>query len=180
MKNIKCTFVGPGACGKTNFLLTLTTGSFPYVYTPTVFDNYIKEFEYENQKIKINFWDTAGAYGYEKLRPLSYPMTDIFVICFSLVTYSELEEVEKFWLPEIQEHCPGKPYILLGIKSDIRDNMLNYIDEDYGRSHGYEPIPTELGEKLKRKIGALEYIETSPLHYYNVDEILMAICRCCV
>lgn len=180
MKTIKCTFVGSGAVGKTNFLHTLITGSFPHIYSPTIFDNFSKEFEYENHKFNIDFWDTGGNEACCKLRPLCYPNTDIFVICFSLVSYTELEDVEQFWVPEIQKYCPKTPYILLGIKSDIRDDLLNHIRDDWGKVMGYKPIPTEVGEELKRKISALEYIETSPLHNYNVNETAMTICRCCI
>lgn len=29
--------------------------------------------------------DTAGARDYDRLRPLSYPQTDVFLVCFSIV-----------------------------------------------------------------------------------------------
>jgi small GTP-binding protein len=52
----------------------------------------------EEQQINLQLWDTAGQEDYKKLRPLSYPQTDIFVICFSLVSSTSLENVQTMWV----------------------------------------------------------------------------------
>ena len=60
-----------------------------------VFDNYQMELEINNEIQKFELWDTAGMIlflfllrigqeEYEQLRPLSYPDTDIFLICYSI------------------------------------------------------------------------------------------------
>mmetsp|Transcript_21038 Transcript_21038/g.29508 ORF Transcript_21038/g.29508 Transcript_21038/m.29508 type:complete len:100 (+) Transcript_21038:22-321(+) len=63
--------------------------------------------------------DTAGQEDYDRLRPLSYPGTDIFIVMFSLLsTASYQEAIEKF-IPEIKHHCPGIPFIVVGNKLDL-------------------------------------------------------------
>ena len=50
-----------------------------------VFDNFSREVTVDgHKKVKLCFWDTAGQEGYDRLRPLSYPHTDIFLLCFAV------------------------------------------------------------------------------------------------
>jgi hypothetical protein len=49
-----------------------------------------------------------------RLRPLSYPQTDVFLICFSVVSPSSFENVTSKWCPEIKHHCPDAPILLIG------------------------------------------------------------------
>jgi hypothetical protein len=37
---------------------------------------------------------------YDRLRPLSYPQTDVFLVCFSLVRRASFENVRAKWVPE--------------------------------------------------------------------------------
>ena len=41
----------------------------------------------------LGLFDTAGQEDYDRLRPLSYPQTDVFLICFSLVSPPSYENV---------------------------------------------------------------------------------------
>jgi len=40
-------------------------------------------------------FDTAGQEDYDRLRPLSYPQTDVFLVCFSVVSPSSFENVKE-------------------------------------------------------------------------------------
>jgi small GTP-binding protein len=54
-------------------------------YVPTVFENYISVVHLDNGKsVELALWDTAGQEDYDRLRPLSYPETDVVLICFAI------------------------------------------------------------------------------------------------
>lgn len=63
--------------------------------------------------------DTAGNEDYDRLRPLSYPQTNVFVICFSLVNPESFARLETRWIPEVTRYCPSVPFVLVGTKSDL-------------------------------------------------------------
>ena len=43
----------------------------------------------------IRLFDTAGQEDYDRLRPLSYPQTDVFLVCFSVVNPASFENVKE-------------------------------------------------------------------------------------
>ena len=63
-----------------------------------------------------------GQEDYDRLRPLSYPQTDVFLVCFSVVSPSSFENVKEKWVPEITHHCPKTPFLLVGTQIDLRDD----------------------------------------------------------
>lgn len=48
----------------------------------------------DNKPISLGLWDTAGQEDYDRLRPLSYPQTDVFLICFSVVSPPSFDNVK--------------------------------------------------------------------------------------
>ncbi|XP_072889822.1 ras-related C3 botulinum toxin substrate 1-like isoform X3 [Hemitrygon akajei] len=146
------------AVGKTCILITYTTNEFPEEYIPTVFDNYSTTVTVDGQAVNLGLWDTAGQEDYDRLRPLSYPQTDVFVICFSLVSPPSFINVHPKWSSEIKHHCPNTPIILVGTKMDLRDDkeMIEKLKE-----RNMAPISREEGELKAKEIGAVKYVESS-------------------
>lgn len=49
-----------------------------------MFENYVTMVQYDSKLIEIALWDTAGQEEYDRLRPLSYPESDVILIVFSV------------------------------------------------------------------------------------------------
>lgn len=67
-------------------------------------DNYEATIIVESKEVKFSLWDTAGQEGYARIRTLSYPKTDIFLVCFSVVNHPSFVNVKDRWWPEVRTH----------------------------------------------------------------------------
>lgn len=160
MQTLKCVVVGDGAVGKTCLLISYTTNQFPADYVPTVFDNYAVTVMIGDEPYTLGLFDTAGQEDYDRLRPLSYPSTDVFLVCFSVISPPSFENVKEKWFPEVHHHCPGVPCLIVGTQIDLRDDKV--IIEKLQRQR-LRPISSEQGERLARELRAVKYVECSAL-----------------
>lgn len=64
-------------------------------YVPTVFENYVTLVPLDGGKIvELALWDTAGQEEYDRLRPLSYPESNVILIVFSIDFPTSLGNVQ--------------------------------------------------------------------------------------
>ncbi|KAH8860054.1 Cdc42 like [Schistosoma japonicum] len=101
VQTIKCVVVGDGAVGKTCLLISYTTNKFPSDYVPTVFDNYAVTVMIGGEPYTLGLFDTAGQEDYDRLRPLSYPQTDVFLVCYSVTSVTSFKNVKEKVCPHL-------------------------------------------------------------------------------
>ncbi|CAL9738535.1 GTP-binding protein Rho5p [Monosporozyma servazzii] len=193
MRSIKCVVIGDGAVGKTSLLISYTTNTFPTDYVPTVFDNYTTTISVDppnnnttnssntiptNRNLfKLNLWDTAGQEEYDRLRPLSYPQTDIFLLCFAVNERTSFKNLTEKWLPELKQHANIEnndiwqsfkklPIILVGTKADLRDEVE--ADED-------ECIDTDDINAFVADNHILKYVECSAKNQTGITDIFQTV-----
>lgn len=129
-------------------------------YIPTVFDNYSANVMVDNKPVNLGLWDTAGQEDYDRLRPLSYPQTDVFLLCFSIISTVSFENVKSKWWPEIQTHAAGVPIVLVGTKSDLRHDQE--MVKQLAAKNMRMITPEEIAQRA-REIGAIAHVECSAL-----------------
>jgi cell division control protein 42 len=116
----------------------------------------------------LGLFDTAGQEDYDRLRPLSYPQTDVFLVCFSVTSPASFENVREKWFPEVHHHCPGVPCLIVGTQTDLRDDPS--VREKLGKQK-MSPVRKEDGEKMARELGAVRYVECSALTQYKLKDV---------
>lgn len=173
MENVKCVVVGDGAVGKTCMLFSYSQNVFPTGYIPTVFDNYIANIMVDRKVIQLSLWDTAGQEDFDRLRPLSYPHTDVLLICYSIASPTSFANVKTKWIPEVFHYAPGVPIVLVGTQSDTRGDasMVEQLS-----SKGVKMVSQEEGSALAKSIGAV-FHECSALTQENLANVFMDAIR---
>ena len=130
----------------------------------------------DGKPINLGLWDTAGQEDYDRLRPLSYPQTDVFLTCFSIVNPASFENVRAKWYPEISHHCPNTPLILVGTKVDLRDHAET---QQKLAAKKQAPVSYEQGLQMMQELGARKYMECSALTQQRLkavfDEAIRAV-----
>jgi len=170
-KTIKVVIVGDGAVGKTALLIYYTTKSFPHEYVPTVFDNFSCIEMFEQKPVSIVLWDTAGQEDYDKLRPLSYPQTDVFLVCYSVASRDSFINVQNKWIKEISPI--NAPFIIIATKADLRNDKKTIAE--IGGAENF--ISQQEGAALAQEIGAGAFMECSALSGSGISDIFQETIR---
>lgn len=120
---VNVVIVGDERIGKTSLLTTYATGSFPRQYVPTIFDQKSRVIKHAAGTVCLELHDTAGQEEFDRLRLLSYPLADVFLVAFDISNPSSFQNIEPKWFPELKYHRPECPIVLVGTKVDLKDKQ---------------------------------------------------------
>jgi Ras-related C3 botulinum toxin substrate 1 len=158
MHNVKCVCVGDSGVGKTCLLIAYTSNAFPDDYIPTTFETYCANLIVSRKPVRLDIFDTHGHEEYDRLRPLSYPDTHVFIVCFSVVTPVSFDHVRTKWIGEVRTHSPAAKILLVGTKCDLRSDAatVQRMKEDK-----VECVTMERGQELAKEMKLDGYVEVS-------------------
>ncbi|KAF8888162.1 P-loop containing nucleoside triphosphate hydrolase protein [Gymnopilus junonius] len=178
-KIVKLVVVGDTGVGKTCLFTSYTTTAvFPLHYVPSIFDGYAAHHTVDGETVLLGLFDTTGQSDYDRLRPLSYPQTDIFLLCFSLVDPDSYENVRTKWHPELIHYGPTSARIVLvGMKLDLWADPQ--VVDMLANRHSL-PITYSQGAAMARGIGADKYCECSSFTRQGVINIFEEAMRAAI
>ena len=166
-------FLGDGAVGKTSLIVSYTTNGYPNEYIPTAIDTYDVVVHVDGEPVTFEMCDTPGQDDFDTLRPLVYPNTDVFLLCFSVVSPSSFLNIREKWIPEIKKsrekgQKKHVPIILVGTQSDLRNDVNTRVEL---AKYKEQPVTEMEAKKLAKELGCENFIETSALTQHNLKEV---------
>ncbi|KAJ6495276.1 P-loop containing nucleoside triphosphate hydrolase protein [Mycena sanguinolenta] len=178
MNTVKVVLIGDGAVGKTTLCISYVTGNFPpaAAYIPTVFDSWAGTMTIGTEPWVFGLFDSAGQTDYDYLRPLAYPQTDVFIVCFSVGMPASFENVRQKWFPETHHFCSGVPCVMVATQIDLRSDKHVVIQM---ARRGQAPISTAQGERMAYELGAAKYLECSAKTREGVKNVFQQVIILC-
>lgn len=101
--------------------------------------------------MNLALWDTRVREDNERIRVLSYPQTDIFLICFDIASQFSFDSVRRTWVHETSFHENRAACILVGLKADLRhDSATVRLDSSIHSSRSFAKFIFLLFRQIER------------------------------
>lgn len=99
----------------------------------------------------------------------------MFLLCFNLVFQSSLLNITKKWVPELKHYVSKIPIVLVGCKSDLRDNPHSFSTKALNLN-AEEFVSTAEGKKVADSLD-MEYVECSAREMWNINKVMDVVLR---
>lgn len=125
--DIKCVILGDSGIGKTSIIKQFHHKNFDKFNETTLGAIFWEiNFNYNDNKVKLNFWDTAGQERYNSLIPMYVRDCDIVVLTFDLTNSETLKSLKKWYQFVLNNYC-NPTVILVANKEDLK--VFHTIDQ---------------------------------------------------
>ena len=169
----RITLVGDKCCGKTSLSVCVSEEMFlEYNHPSQYVDDFSAEIGHGGARRELTILDTSSD-GPSRAR--AYSCCDAVVICFDLTNSSSLESVESKWLQELEENCPGVPFIIAGCKRDL---MCERSDGCMCSTGACCDLAEDDITALLLRAEACAYMECSALTGENVEDVFGLAVQC--
>jgi Ras family protein A len=122
----------------------------------------------------LALFDTAGQEDFDRLRPLSYPDTNVIIMCFSVDNPVSATSIMEKWTPEVRHFCGKCPVILVACKADLRTDPKIIARL---KQQGERPVSTEVGKQIAAQIKADGYMECSAKTRDGIHDLFILAAR---
>ncbi|EDO37162.1 predicted protein, partial [Nematostella vectensis] len=170
--------LGDSTVGKTCLLLQLCykSNTMSRKHLESISNNYVANIIVDGKVYKLELCDVDNL-DTKISKPFSD--TDVFCLCFSVGDMDSFRHVENKWYAEVKNCSPNSPIIVVGTKTDLREN------ENKKRGKKDDDSPTAIvsvkeGRKMAKKLGAKRYLECSALTQKGYVEVFTEAVKVCV
>jgi GTPase SAR1 family protein len=101
--------------------------------------------------------------------------TDVFLVCFSVVSPSSFENVADKWIPEITHHCPRALVVLCGNKRDLRSSP-EYAERTAEKQ--FAVVTFDQAVSMAKEHDCASYIENSALTQEGLNDVFDECVAC--
>nr|CAG4708430.1 unnamed protein product [Naegleria fowleri] len=120
-EKLKICVIGNPKCGKTSLVLSYLESDRELPHS--TLDEITTKIIHQGHEISLTISDTNGSDDYDRYRTkIMYPHSDVFIICYSIVSRQHYENVKLKWIPEVKMLCPNALIVLCATKCDLRDD----------------------------------------------------------
>lgn len=157
IKQLKLILVGMSGTGKTNLINVLVGQKFQLSELTTTTATFVeKEIVIDEEKYKVNIWDTAGQEKFRSLTKIFIKESKIVLFVYDITSRKSFEEIN-FWVDMVKEVLGNK--FVIGLAGNKKDLFLE------------ENISEDEGKKKAEELGAIFKL-TSAKTGYGIKELI--------
>ena len=150
--------MGDAGVGKSSIILRYTNNEFNASLVSSIgVDFKSKDILINNQKIKIQIWDTAGHERFRTITTSYYRGAHTIVIVFDLSSRVSFEHIDN-WLEQINKYA--------------KENVLKYLVGNKSDLVEKREVSTEEAKSVANKYN-IPYIETSAKNSTNINDMFL-------
>lgn len=140
IQDCKVTLIGDSGVGKTSIIGRFISGIFTEDSMSSSGANYSQKiYQNNNQKLRLNIWDTAGQEKFRALGRNFYKNSYIICLIFDITCRQTFENIKEIWYPEIKQY--GEKYNILSIVG----NKCDLFEEEEVKEEEARDFANQIG-----------------------------------
>ena len=162
----KVVFVGDAAVGKTQIINKFVNDKFDASYQLTVGVEFAsKVVDFENKKIKLQLWDTAGQENYRNITKKYYNTSHLIAFVYDISARDSFNSILKYWVEDVKKQNKDAKFLLVGNKYDLAEERRTVTEEEakqYAENNGMKffEVSAKTGDGID---DMFKYIISEPL-----------------